>query len=44
MCVYHSLFILATVNNAAITGVHLSFQVSTFVFFGKILKSGIAGS
>ena len=37
--------ILATVNNAAMNiEVHVSFQIIVFVFFGKILKSGIAKS
>ena len=37
--------ILAIVNNAVMNiGVHVSFQISVFVFFGYILRSGIAGS
>ena len=37
--------ILAIVNNAAMNiGVHISFQISVIVFFGKIPRSGIAGS
>ena len=37
--------ILATVNNAAMNiGVHVSFQISVFVFFRYIPRSGIAGS
>ena len=36
--------ILAIVNNAAVNwGVHISFQTSVFVVFGKIPRSGIAG-
>ena len=35
----------AVVNNAAMNiGVHISFQISVFVFLGHIPKSGIAGS
>ena len=37
--------ILAVVNNAAVNiGVHVSFRISDFVFFGYIPKSGIVGS
>ena len=37
--------IFATVNSAAVNvGVHVSFQISVFVFFRCIPKSGIAGS
>ena len=37
--------ILAIVNNAAMNKeVHISFQISVFVFFRKILRSGIARS
>ena len=37
--------ILATVNSAAMnSGVHVSFQISLFVFFRYIFKNGIAGS
>ena len=36
---------LATVNNAAInTEVHVSFQISAFIFFGYIPRSRITGS
>ena len=36
---------LAIINNAAVnTGVHVSFQISVFGFFGYISRSGIAGS
>ena len=39
------LHILATVNSAAVnTGVHVSFQINVFVFFGYMPKSGITGS
>ena len=38
-------YILAAINNAAMnTGVHKSFQISVFIFFGYIPSSGIAGS
>ena len=37
--------ILAIVNNAAMNiGLHISFQISVFVFFGKIPRSGISRS
>ena len=37
--------VLAIVNNAPMNiGVHVSFQISIFVFFGCIPRSGIAGS
>ena len=37
--------ILATVNSTAMNiGVHVSFQISVFVFFRYIPRSGIAGS
>ena len=37
--------ILAIVNNAPInTGVHVSFQISVFVFFRYVPESGIAAS
>ena len=36
---------MAIVNNAAVNiGVRVSFQISVFVFFGYIPRSGIAGS
>ena len=36
---------LATVNNATMNiGVHVSFQISVFIFSGYIPRSGIAGS
>ena len=39
------LLILALVNNAAMNiVVHVSFQMSVFIFFGKIPRSGTAGS
>ena len=35
---------LAVINNAAVnTVVHMSFQISAFIFFRKIPRSGIAG-
>ena len=37
--------VIAIVNNASVNiVVHVSFQISVFVFFGYIPKSGIAGS
>ena len=36
--------ILAIVNNAMNTGVHVFFQVAVFVFFGHMSRIGIAGS
>ena len=37
--------IFTIVNNAAMNiGVHVSFQISVFIFFGYILRSGITGS
>ena len=37
--------ILAIINSAVMNiGVHVSFQISVFIFFGYILRSGIAGS
>ena len=37
--------ILAIVNSAALNiGVHVSFRISVFGFFGYIPRSGIAGS
>ena len=37
--------ILAVVNNAAVNiGLHVSFQISVFIFFSYIPRSGIAGS
>ena len=37
--------VLTTVSSAAMNmGMHMSFQISVFVFFGYIPKSGIAGS
>ena len=37
--------VLAIVNSAAMnTGVHVSFQISVFVFSGYMPRSGIAGS
>ena len=37
--------VLVIVNSAAVnTGVHVSFQISAFVFFGYTPRSGIAGS
>ena len=37
--------ILAIVNNAAVMiEVHVSFQISIFIFFGYIPSGGIAGS
>ena len=39
------LHILAIVNNTAVNiGVHISFQINVFVFFGYILRNGVAGS
>ena len=36
---------LAIIHNAAMNiGVHVSFQISVFGFFGYVLRSGIAGS
>ena len=40
-----SFYILATVNNATMNiVVHISFQVSVFIFFGQTPRSGTAGS
>ena len=37
--------VLATVNSAAVNiGVHVSFRISVFGFFGYMPRSGIAGS
>ena len=37
--------ILAIINNAALNiGVHVSFQISVFIFFNYITKKGITGS
>ena len=36
--------ILAIINNAMNTGVHVSFQISVFVSLRYISRSGIAGS
>ena len=54
MCTYLSIYlslatnfchILAVVNDDAMNiRVHLSFQISVFVFFGKTPRGGIAGS
>ena len=38
-------YLLALINNAAVNiGVHASFQISVFLLFRHILRSGIAGS
>ena len=40
-----SVHILAIINSATVNiGVHISFQISVFVFFRKVPRSGIAGS
>jgi len=42
LCCLH---VLVIVNNTAVNiGVHVAFQVSVFIFFGYILRSGIARS
>ena len=41
----HCFHILAIVNNAAVnTGVHISFQISVFIFFRLLPRGGIAVS